>query len=257
MSRFDYVAPERLQFREGGGCLSFFGVPFFLAGLFLLATASGAIPMGNADDLGAWGRPLLGMMGVAFTSVGGALVFGRQWTTLDVAERAATTSWGLLVPLKGRSRRLDEFRCVRIGFEAGDSDSADKFPVALKAHNGPDLVLCSPTGYDEARTNAVEAARHLRFALEDASGDHAVTLDPADADAPLQRARRPRRQPRAAGLAASHRAQRSPSRNGRRPHRDSTSAHEPPRPGARGCADPAANPRRTLALELLPADAHA
>jgi len=186
VSRFDYVAPERLQFREGGGCLSFFGVPFFLAGLFLFATASGAIPMGNADDLGAWGRPLLGMMGVAFTSVGGALVFGRQWTTLDVAERAATTSWGLLVPLKGRSRRLDEFRCVRIGFEAGDSDSADKFPVALKAHNGPDLVLCSPTGYDEARTNAVEAARHLRFALEDASGDHAVRLDPADAEAPLQ-----------------------------------------------------------------------
>ena len=186
MSRFDYVAPERLQFREGGGCLSLFGVLFFLAGLFLLAAAGGVIPMGDPGDLGAWGRPLLGMMGVVFTCVGGALVFGRQWTTLDVAERAATTSWGLLVPLKARSRRLDEFRCVRIGFEAGDSDSADKFPVALRALRGPDLVICSPTAYEEARTCAAEAARHLRFALEDASGDHVVTLDPADADAPLQ-----------------------------------------------------------------------
>jgi hypothetical protein len=113
-------------------------------------------------------------------------VFGRQWTTLDVAERSATTSWGLLVPLKARTRRLDEFRCVRIGFEAGDSDSADKFPVALRAHSGPDLVLSSPTAYEDARASAVEAAKHLGFPLEDASGDHAVAVDPADADRPLQ-----------------------------------------------------------------------
>jgi hypothetical protein len=186
VSGFRYVAPERLQFREGGGCLSLFGVPFFLAGLFLLATSGGAIPMSDPGDLGAWGRPLLGLMGVVFTSVGGALVFGRQWTTLDVAERAATTSWGLLVPLKARTRRLDEFRCVRVGFEAGDSDSADKFPVALRAHSGPDLVLSSPTAYEDARTSAVEAAKHLGFVLEDASGDHAVAVDPADADRPLQ-----------------------------------------------------------------------
>ena len=182
MSRFDYVAPERLQFREGGGCLSFFGVPFFLAGLFLLATASGAIPMGNADDLGAWGRPLLGLMGVVFTSVGGGLVFGRQWTTLDVAERAATTSWGLLVPLKARSRRLDEFRCVRIGFEAGDSDSADKFPVGLKAQPGSILPLCSFTTYADSRACAIAVARHLHLEIEDSTSDHRVRVTPADAE---------------------------------------------------------------------------
>jgi hypothetical protein len=191
VSRFHYVSPERLQFREGGGCLSLFGIPFFLAGIFLLLTAGGALTMGDPGDLGDWARPLLGLMGVAFTGVGGTLVFGRQWTTLDVVERAAITSWGLLVPVKARSRRLDEFRCVRIGFEAGDSDSADKFPVALRAHSGPDLVLCSPTAFEDARTSAVEAAKHLAVALEDASGDHAVPVDPANADRPLQqRARR-------------------------------------------------------------------
>jgi len=186
VSRFTYVAPERLQFREGGGVLAVFGVPFFLAGIFLLLTAGGALPMGGDGDLGGWGRPLLGLMGLAFTGVGGTLVFGRAWTSLDVAERAATRSWGLLVPFTARTRRLDEFRCVRIGFEAGDSDSADKFPVALRAHNGPDLVLSSPTAYEDARTSAVEAAKHLGFVIEDASGGHAVAVDPADAYRPLQ-----------------------------------------------------------------------
>ena len=168
VSGFRYTAPERLQFREGGGCLSVFGIPFFLAGLFLLATAGGAIPMGDPGDLDNWGRPLLGLMGVVFTGVGGTLVFGRSWTSLDVAERSVTKSWGLLVPLKAQARPLDAFTRVTIGFDAGDSDSADHFPVALKARSGPDFVLCNLTAYDEARRCAAEAAKHLRFALEDA-----------------------------------------------------------------------------------------
>jgi hypothetical protein len=192
VSRFRYIAPERLQFREGGGCLSFFGVPFFGAGIFLLLTAAGVLPMGDPGDLGAWGRPLLGLMGVAFTGVGGSLTLGRRWTTLDVAERSATTSWGLLVPFTANLRRLDEFVRVTIGFDAGDSDSADRFPVALKARGGPDVVLATFTDYTEARTCAAEAARHLGFALDDASGDHAVAVDPAHADRPLQDA--PRRE---------------------------------------------------------------
>jgi hypothetical protein len=42
VSRFRYTAPERLQFREGGGCLSLFGMPFFAAGLFMLLSVAGA-----------------------------------------------------------------------------------------------------------------------------------------------------------------------------------------------------------------------
>ena len=186
MSRFEHVAPERLQFREGGGCLSLFGVPFFLAGLFLLASAIGVVSMESDDDLGAWTQPILGLMGLVFTGVGGTLVFGRAWTVLDVTERAAIKSYGLLVPFREHPRRLDDFTRVTIGFEPGDSDSSEKFPVALKARSGPDFVVCSPTSYDEARTAAAAAASHLGFALEDASGDHAVTLDPADVDRPLQ-----------------------------------------------------------------------
>ena len=186
MSRFEYVAPERLQFREGGGVLSLFGAPFFLAGVFLLLSGVGVVTVRSDDDLGAWTQPLLCLMGLVFTGVGGMLVFGRAWTILDVTERAAIKSYGLLVPVRASPRRLDEFTRVTIGFEPGDSDSSEKFPVALKARSGPDFVVCSPTSYDEARTCAAAAATHLGFALEDATGDHAVTLDPADVGRSLQ-----------------------------------------------------------------------
>lgn len=191
MSRFRYTAPERLQFREGGGIFAVFGVPFLAAGIFLLLTALGIVPMNGDDDLDGWGRPLLGLMGVAFTAAGGGLVFGRGWTTLDVAERRAAKSWGLLVPFSEKARSLDEFARVTIGFDAGDSDASERFPVTLKARSGADFVVCIVMSYPEARACAAETARHLGFALDDASGGHVVALDPAAADRPLQqRARR-------------------------------------------------------------------
>ena len=183
MSRFHYAAPERLQFREGGGVLAVFGLPFLAAGLFMLLSAAGVVTMSGSGDMA---RPVLGLMGLIFSTVGGALVFGRAWTILDVTERAAIKSWGLLVPFREQPRRLDEFTRVTIGYEAGDSDSSETFPVTLKARSGADLVVCRPTAYDDARACAAEAAKHLGFALEDASGDHAVTVNPGDVDAPLQ-----------------------------------------------------------------------
>jgi hypothetical protein len=186
MSRYSLVAPDRLQIREGGGALSLFGVPFFLAGLFLLATAGGAIPMGDAGDLGQWARPLLGLMGTVFTLVGGTLTFGRAWTTLDVTQRAVVKSWGLLVPMRERLQPLDAYDTVTIGFVEGDSDASDRFPVALKARAGADLVLASFTAYPEAPASAAEAARHLHFEIHDASTDHPVRLSAAEIDRPLQ-----------------------------------------------------------------------
>ena len=188
--RFEQVAPDRLQIREGGGCLSLFGVPFFAAGVFLLLTAAGLIPVKGAEKLEAWGLPVIALMGVAFTAVGGGLVFGRSWTTLDVTQRAVLKSSGLLVPMKETSRPLDDFTAVTIGFIEGDSDSADRFPVSLKARTGADLVLAGFTVYADARRYAAEAARHLRVEVEDASTDHPVRLRADDVDRPLHERQR-------------------------------------------------------------------
>ena len=44
---FRQVSPGAIEIREGGGCMSVFGVPFFLAGLFLIAMATGVIHVRN------------------------------------------------------------------------------------------------------------------------------------------------------------------------------------------------------------------
>jgi hypothetical protein len=191
---FRQVAPDRLQIREGGGCLSLFGLPFFAAGVFLLLAASDIIPVDNADELPWFGRPLLVLMGLAFTGVGGTLAFGRSWTTLDSTQRVVIRRTGLLVPLRERRLPLDDYTAVTLGIVHGDSDSPDQYPVGLKARAGADLRLSSVTSYRDARETAAAVARHLHWPLEDNSTDNPVTLPAAEIDRPLQHRWREREQ---------------------------------------------------------------
>ena len=64
-----------------------FGVPFFAAGVFMILSVAGVIPISNASEMPPWGWLALAFMGLVFTGVGGTFVFGRAWTTLDVTRR--------------------------------------------------------------------------------------------------------------------------------------------------------------------------
>ena len=183
---FQFVTPDRLQIREGGGCMSVFGLPFFAAGVFLFLTIIGAVPMGNADELPAWGWPFLLLMAIAFTAVGGGLAFGRSWTTIDRTQRQVIKHHGLLVPMRERIVSLDGFTAVRLGFEQGDSDTVDKYPVALKSPAGSVFTLHNFTDYAAARDCAKAVAAHLHVDIEDASTDHPVRLAPGQADIPFR-----------------------------------------------------------------------
>ncbi len=189
---FKLVAGDRLQIREGGGCMSVFGVPFFAAGVFVALTVVGVVPVSNAGQLHALEWGLLIVMAVAFTTVGGALVFGRSWTTLDRAQREMSKQWGLIVPLRERTAPLDGYSAVRLDFVQGDSDTADQFPIALKAHTAPDLRLCNFNAYAPARECARAVAEYLRLEVEDATTDHPVRLSATQIDVPLQK--QPRRE---------------------------------------------------------------
>ena len=85
-----------------------------------------------------------------------------------------------------QSHRFDGYTSVLLEFQRGDSDTADKFPIALKSKSGADLPLCSSTQYAEARAWAAAIARHLHLDIEDASSDHSVRMSPDQADLPLQ-----------------------------------------------------------------------
>jgi hypothetical protein len=148
MSRaFHDVAPGRIRLREGGGCMAAFGIPFLCAGIFVTLAAAGVVPSEKAAGTSAAIWPLLALFGMVFTAAGSVLVFGRSWITLDATRGVVEKQWGLLVPMRSRLHDVGEYAAVMLTFEAGDSDSADRFFVGLKGRAGANLRLCSSTQY--------------------------------------------------------------------------------------------------------------
>jgi hypothetical protein len=181
---FRQVGPDQFQVREGGGCLSLFGLPFFLAGIFVALIGVRVVPVSNAADVPAWAWPLIFLMGLAFVAVGGGLIFGRRWITLDRAQNAISKRWGLLVPMRGETHSLRDYEAVVLRFDAGDSDTADRYPVVLKAKAaGADFSLSTSTQYGASREGAAAVAKFLALPLVDAATDHesVITADQVDA----------------------------------------------------------------------------
>jgi len=195
---FSLVTQDRLVIREGGGCLSLFGLPFVAAGLLLLLAALGLVPGDIATDPRPWARPGLLFMGLVFSAVGGTLVFGRQWTTVDRTARVVLKQQGLVMPMRESRAPLDHYATVSLSVVEGDSDSSDRFPVTLKDRATGALTLCSFTDYGKARACATAVAQHLSLPLDDASSSHVVQLTGAELSMSLrERVRRegvPRRE---------------------------------------------------------------
>lgn len=178
------VAPGRLQIREGGGCLTLFGLPFFATGIWMLLSSLGIVTMHSDGEPVT--RAALVLMGSLFTLVGSVLSFGRSITTIDVAQHAVIQQWRLLVPIRTWTYQLAPYTAVTLAFVRGDSDTAARYPIALKGNAVAPLTLCSPTSFAEARRCAAAVARHLGLDIEDTSTDHPTTVTASGVDASLQ-----------------------------------------------------------------------
>lgn len=181
---FRQIGPGRLEVREGGGCLSLFGMPFLAAGLLGLAVATGLITLQNRNNV-TMTLPAAIVIGIAFTLVGGVLVFGRKWTTFNAADRTALVQYGLLVPMRDKIHYLDGYTAVRVEFVRGDSDTADQYPVTLTGPGRSQLRLFGSTKYAEGRDRAVAIAKLLSLKIEDATTAHPKQMGAAEADLPL------------------------------------------------------------------------
>ena len=136
------VAPDRLEVKEGGGRLALFGVPFLAAGIIVTLIGVRIVPVENARDIPVLGWPLIVLMGLAFVAVGGGLVLGRRWIIVDAGRGTVSKQWGLLVPMRGETFSLAGYDAVVVRLQSGDSDSADRYPVLLRATGGgADLAL--------------------------------------------------------------------------------------------------------------------
>ena len=173
-----------LETRSGGGCLSLFGIPFLMAGLFIMTIPLGLIPFEERPE-GPLFTVLIVLFGSVFAVVGAALVFGRSGIILDRGRGRIVRWWGLLVPMRRVEHMLDSVRQVEMDFSRGDSDSADTWPVKLSGEGiAKPITVVQPTGFAEARQAAEELARFLRKPLVDTSAGERVTRDPEHLDEP-------------------------------------------------------------------------
>jgi len=173
---YQVTAPDTLEFGEGGGFLSLFGMPFLAAGVFVTLIGLGIIRPDNAAEIPWWCWPLLALMGLAFVAAGGGLVLGRRWTRLERENRRVIKQWGLLRPMKTEEHSLLHFQEVKLGFVAGDSDSPDSYPVSLSGSGCNDLLMRSFGDYGEARECGEFLTAFLKLTLRDAVNEPAQML---------------------------------------------------------------------------------
>ena len=167
MTAIKEVSPGRLEIREGGGCLTLFGLPFLATGIFMMLASFGVVTVHNDGERVTQGTLLL--LAVLFTLVGAVLSFGRSITAIDIGQHVVTKQWRVLLPVCMWTYQLGDYSTVTLAFVRGDSDSADKYPIGLKGNSVAPLPLCSPTQYAEARQCGAAVARHLGLDIEDTS----------------------------------------------------------------------------------------
>jgi hypothetical protein len=179
-SPFIYRDQATLEIRSGGGCISIFGLPFLLAGVFIMQIPLGIIPVQRSGTLPAIFVVLIGSV---FAAVGTCLVFGRSGSILDRSRGRIIQWYGLLVPMKRTEYLLESVGQVEINFASGDSKSAATWPVTLAGESiAKPISVSQPTSFIEARQVAEELARFLRKPLVDYSTGEKVTHDPEHLD---------------------------------------------------------------------------
>lgn len=187
---FTYKDQATLEIRSGGGCLSIFGLPFLLAGLFVMQIPLGIIPMEGAP--GGLTSIFVILFGAVFAAVGAALVFGRNGIILDRGRGRILQWYGLLVPMKRTEYLLDAVDQVEMNFSSGDSDSPATWPIKLSGRSiAKPISILQPASFTEARQLAEELSRFLYKPLVDSSTGEKITRDPDHLNEPYRdRARR-------------------------------------------------------------------
>mgnify|MGYP001359783610 CR=1 FL=1 len=163
-----FDGPDRVKIASGGGCLILFGLPFFAAGLFMLLGCFGVVPFENMDEAPLFARFILLLIGATFTAVGASLMFLRQTIILDRARKSATDEKRFLGYVFKKEMRLPDYSVVTIRLVAGDSDSADSFPVTLEgAEAAKKLKIHASTSFGKSDRIAAFLADFLGLPCKD------------------------------------------------------------------------------------------
>ena len=183
--------PEIWEAKSSGHVgLFIFGLPFLLAGLFVMSQPLGLVPAeGNP---GPW--YMLVPFGSIFALVGLGLMTGRRGIIIDRRRHRVVKWYGLLVPMMRTEHmivlcdRLDVSREVR----TSDDSTQIVYPVRIEG-NAQEKPVCieEPLDYQQARATAESLARFLGLPVVDRSSGQEVVREPDRLDESLrERARR-------------------------------------------------------------------
>ena len=178
---FRRTSPSTLELRERGPWIAvLFGMPLFLAGVYLALSLTRVLP----EDIAPrpdWNVLVIALVSLSFLAMGGVMLFGRRWLTLDRSSGSVLRQQGLLVPMLNEVRSLGEFTAVVLAFDPGNSDSPVRYPVRLRAVGGRDFVVREPLQFAEARKLAEYLSRFLHLPLADTTTDHETVVRPEQA----------------------------------------------------------------------------
>lgn len=186
MKRIGMSDPNYLSYRDGGGCVTLFGLPFLIAGLAVLFLSfSGTLKGKNGQP-----APLIFgiLFGGVFTLVGSILSLGRSGYDFDRRLKTVREWSGLLFPMFTRLHAINSYNEVRISREVRKSKNSTYYvyEVSLR-HNGENaLKLTAPTDMHEARRLGEEIAKFVELPLVDACADEVVRRPHDQLDASLK-----------------------------------------------------------------------
>ncbi|MFZ2960642.1 MAG: hypothetical protein WA705_27495 [Candidatus Ozemobacteraceae bacterium] len=166
---------ERLEYTSGGGVLSLFGAPFFLAGLMTMGMAFvAATNNGHPMEIGE--RAFMFFFSMPFIAVGAGFLFGRSGTIISKREGTLKTWWGLLIfPLSTTVKKLEAFTRVQIIPEVrGGKNKTTFYVVYLSGNNNERLEIKSHSEYNKARALGEEVAKYLNFGILDTSSGQGI-----------------------------------------------------------------------------------
>ncbi|MBN2008605.1 hypothetical protein JW960_04575 [candidate division KSB1 bacterium] len=174
---FKQTGPDQLSIAENKGCVALFGLPFFAAGILMMLTSIGIIPLQNADDVPSWSYLILFLMGVIFSIVGGYLAFGRTWIDLDKSRGTLVMRKGWLIPMRTTQYNLFNYNQIELGFVEGDSETVDKYPVRLLSSVQEKVItIYDSSEYGDSYERAIFIAKFLTLPLKDTTTQHTTTF---------------------------------------------------------------------------------
>ncbi len=175
---------DTLEFTYGGGCLSLFGLPFFLSGLSALAIPFVEFSKVQGPDRFALLIPAF--MSIPFLLIGAGFLFGRSGLILDRRRKKVVQWWGLLVPFSKTENDFQDLERVDISVERrGGKNKVTVFPVTLKGKGKP-IEIEAPQTHFAARTLAEKVAKFLQFGIMDNSMGVGVFREAGTLDEPLR-----------------------------------------------------------------------